>query len=37
MGDLAEAEAVLFEEESPNFDLPEFQIDSAFQGQEGLD
>ena len=37
VGDLAEAEAVLFDEESPNVDLPEFQIDSAFQGQEGLD
>jgi signal transduction histidine kinase len=37
MGDLAEAEAVLFDEEGPNVDLPEFQIDSAFQGQEGLD
>jgi signal transduction histidine kinase len=34
---LAEAEAVLFEEEAPNVNLPEFQIDSAFQGQEGLD
>jgi two-component system sensor histidine kinase/response regulator len=37
VGDLAEAEAVLFDEEAPNVDLPEFQIDSAFQGQEGLD
>ena len=37
VGDLAEAEAVLFEEESLNVNLPEFQIDSAFQGQEGLD
>jgi len=37
VGDLTEAEAVLFDEEAPNFDLPEFQIDSAFQGQEGLD
>jgi signal transduction histidine kinase len=37
VGDLTEAEAVLFDEESPNVDLPEFQIDSAFQGQEGLD
>jgi len=37
VGELTEAEAVLFDEESPNIDLPEFQIDSAFQGQEGLD
>ena len=37
VGDLAEAEAVLFDEAAPNVDLPEFQIDSAFQGQEGLD
>jgi signal transduction histidine kinase len=37
VGDLAEAEAVLFDEAAPNVDLPEFQIDSAFQGKEGLD
>ncbi len=37
VGDLNEAEAVLFDEEAPNINLPEFQIDSAFQGQEGLD
>jgi signal transduction histidine kinase len=37
VGDLAEAEAVLFEEKTLQTDLPEFQIDSAFQGQEGLD
>jgi signal transduction histidine kinase len=37
VGDLAKAEAVLFEDEAPQVGLPEFQIDSAFQGQEGLD
>jgi signal transduction histidine kinase len=37
VSNLAQAEAVLFDEESPQVDLPEFQIDSAFQGQEGLD
>jgi signal transduction histidine kinase len=37
VGNLAEAEAVLFDEEAPQVGLPEFQIDSAFQGQEGLD
>ena len=37
MGDLAQAEAILFDVEAPNVNLPEFQIDSAFQGQEGLD
>ncbi len=31
------AEIALFGEETPQFDLPDFQIDSAFQGQEGLD
>jgi two-component system, sensor histidine kinase and response regulator len=35
--DMAEAEAALFGEETPQINLPEFQIDSAFQGQEGLD
>ena len=34
---LAEAEAALFGDEEKQLDLPEFQIDSAFQGQEGLD
>jgi len=33
---LAEAEAELFGDEAPQIALPEFQIDSAFQGQEGL-
>ena len=37
VGGLAEAEAALFEDETPQVALPEFQIDSAFQGQEGLD
>jgi signal transduction histidine kinase len=34
---LAEAEAALFGDDIPQLQLPEFQIDSAFQGQEGLD
>jgi signal transduction histidine kinase len=34
---LAAAEAALFGETAPEVELPEFQIDSAFQGQEGLD
>jgi two-component system sensor histidine kinase/response regulator len=34
---LAETEAALFGDETSQIDLPEFQIDSAFQGQEGLD
>ena len=34
---LAADEAALFGEEAPKLELPEFQIDSAFQGQEGLD
>ena len=33
---LAEAEAALFGDAIPHIDLPEFEIDSAFQGQEGL-
>src|SRR5882724_3252007 len=33
---LAEAEAELFGDDSSQINLPEFQIDSAFQGQEGL-
>ncbi len=33
---LAAVEAVLFDDAEPQIDLPEFQIDSAFQGQEGL-
>ncbi len=37
VGSLNEAKAILFEEEARQVDLPEFQIDSAFQGQEGLD
>ncbi|HEU6448498.1 MAG TPA: response regulator [Verrucomicrobiae bacterium] len=34
---LAEAEAALFGDEEKQFELPEFEIDSAFQGQEGLE
>jgi len=33
----AKAEAALFGETAPQIDLPEFQIDSAFQGKEALD
>jgi signal transduction histidine kinase len=36
-GNLAEAEAALFGEEESQLELPEFEIDSAFQGQEGLE
>ncbi|MGA3284517.1 MAG: response regulator [Verrucomicrobiota bacterium] len=35
--DMAEAEAALFGDALPQIEFPEFQIDSAFQGQEGLD
>src|SRR5437764_5649966 len=35
-GNLAEAEAALFGDAIPKIELPEFEIDSAFQGQEGL-
>jgi signal transduction histidine kinase/AmiR/NasT family two-component response regulator len=34
---LADDEAALFGEEAPRVELPEFQIDSAFQGKEGLE
>ncbi len=34
---MAETEALLFDDAPPEFKLPEFQIDSAYQGQEGLD
>jgi len=34
--DLSAAEAALFGETLPAIDLPEFQLDFAFQGQEGL-
>ena len=34
---LAEAEVALFGETAPQIELPEFQIESGFQGQEGLD
>jgi two-component system, sensor histidine kinase and response regulator len=34
---LAADEAALFGEEAPRMELPEFQIDSAFQGKEGLE
>ena len=33
---MAEAEAALFGDEPAALNLPEFQIDSAFQGEEGL-
>jgi two-component system sensor histidine kinase/response regulator len=35
--DLDEDEAALFGEVTTRFELPEFEIDSAYQGQEGLD
>jgi signal transduction histidine kinase len=34
---MAEVEAALFGDAMPQIEMPEFQIDSAFQGQEGLD
>jgi signal transduction histidine kinase len=34
---LDETEAMLFGDGQPQIEMPEFQIDSAFQGQEGLD
>ncbi|HXF09424.1 MAG TPA: response regulator, partial [Desulfuromonadaceae bacterium] len=34
---LAEAEAALFGDAIPKIELPDFEIDSAFQGQEGLE
>ena len=34
---LAAAEEALFGEAAPQIELPEFEIDSAFQGQEGLE
>ena len=36
-GNLDEAEAALFGDEKPALEMPEFEIDSAFQGQEGFD
>jgi signal transduction histidine kinase/AmiR/NasT family two-component response regulator len=36
-GKLAEAEASLFGDNTPGLALPEFQIDSAFQGREGFE
>jgi signal transduction histidine kinase/AmiR/NasT family two-component response regulator len=35
--DLASAEEELFGTSTTQFEIPEFQIDSAYQGQEGLD
>ena len=35
--DLADAEAALFGEKEATIELPEFEIDSAFQGSEGLE
>jgi two-component system sensor histidine kinase/response regulator len=34
---LAAAEAALFGDEGPKLEFPEFEIDSAFQGREGLE
>ena len=36
-GNLEAAEAALFGDEASSLDLPEFEIDSAYQGQEGFD
>jgi signal transduction histidine kinase/AmiR/NasT family two-component response regulator len=36
-GNVAEAEAALFGDEVTTFEMPEFEIESAFQGQEGFD
>ena len=33
---LAAAEAALFGNPDPTFEMPDFKIDSAYQGQEGL-
>ena len=35
--DLAEVEKALFGDTTPLLQLPAFEIDSAYQGQEGLD
>jgi len=35
--DLTEMESVLFGDERPRIELPEFELDSAFQGTEGLE
>ena len=35
--DLAEDDAVMFGKARPKLDFPEFEIDSAFQGREGLE
>jgi two-component system, sensor histidine kinase and response regulator len=35
--ELAETEAALFGDQAESFHLPTFEIDSAYQGQEGLD
>jgi signal transduction histidine kinase len=37
VGQLDEAEAALFGDETPRLEMPEFEIDSAYQGQEGYD
>lgn len=37
LDDLADAEASLFGSSQKRIDAPEFEIDSAYQGQEGLD
>jgi signal transduction histidine kinase len=36
-GNLDEAEAALFGDETPRLEMPEFEIDSAYQGREGYD
>ena len=36
-GNLAEAESALFGDDDASFQMPEFEIDSAFQGKEGFD
>jgi len=35
--EMADFETALFGESAPQVEMPEFQIESAFQGQEGLD
>jgi hypothetical protein len=36
-GDLNEDETALFGDKTLNFALPIFEVDSAYQGEEGLD
>jgi two-component system sensor histidine kinase/response regulator len=37
LADLSEADAALFEETTSEFQLPVFEVDSAYQGEEGLE